>query len=154
MSSITKRASSSKGDGKSDLTSPAGAKKKCRSSYGNVTERKKGAAIRKGRFGLFKDLRNENYVVVKLYNILTTEEFDLKMKQFPEIVGIIDELERNSLLTYDNLLVFSNKPENRVISKKDGKLEQTFHVCYLFTLTTTFIICIYILREYFFNGCF
>ena len=47
MSSITKRASSSKGDGKSDLTSPAGAKKKCRSSYGNNTERKKGAAIRK-----------------------------------------------------------------------------------------------------------
>ena len=91
---------------------------------------------------MFKDLRDENYAVVKLSNILTTEEFDLKMKQFPEIVGIIDELERNSLLTYDNLLVFSNKPETRVISKKDGKLEQTIHECDLFTLTTTFIICI------------
>ena len=99
MSSISKHASSSKCDGKSGLTSSAGAKKKYRSSYGNVTERNKGAAIRKRRFGLFKDLRDENFAVVKLSNILTTEEFDLKMKQFPEIVGIIGGIVFSPMIT-------------------------------------------------------
>ena len=58
MSTISKRASSGKGDGKSDLTSSAGAKKKYRSSYGNVLERKKGGANRNGRCVLFTDLRD------------------------------------------------------------------------------------------------